>query len=181
MGYTTYFDGEFEVTPPLNAAQINYLRAFSETRRMKRNEAATALRSDPLRDAVGLTVGVDGGYFVGAGGFRGQEGGVFDNGVRPDDIIDYNCPPKGQPGLWCQWIPSEDGTRIEWDDGEKFYDYVEWIEYLVEHFLEPWGCKINGFVRWSGEDGDDRGVIYAKDNMVEAVCDDITNRGPSWE
>lgn len=179
MGYTTSFDGEFTITPPLNAAQVAYLKKFSETRRTKRDEAKTALRPDPIRDAVGLPVGPDGGYFVGANGFRGQEAGIF--GDPPaDDVIDHNYSPKDQPGLWCQWTPSEDGTRLEWDGGEKFYGYVEWLEYLVQHFLDPWGRMLNGEVRWCGEESDDRGVIYAKDNLIDAVMDEIVNPGPSW-
>jgi hypothetical protein len=41
-------------------------------------------------------------------------------------IIDHNYPPENQPGLWCQWIPNEDGTAICWDGGEKFYNSIEW-------------------------------------------------------
>ena len=50
--------------------------------------------------------------------------------------------------------------------GEKFYDYVGWIEYLIANFLKPWGYVLNGEVEWHGEDGDDRGMIVVKDNVV---------------
>jgi hypothetical protein len=36
MGYTTDFDGHIQVSPPLNADEIAYLKKFNETRRMKR-------------------------------------------------------------------------------------------------------------------------------------------------
>jgi len=158
MGYDTDFEGQFAVTPPLADNHRTYLAKFSETRRMKRNAEMTAGRPDPLREAVGLPVGIDGGYFVGAEGFAGQE--------QAQDIVNGNAAPSGQPGLWCQWVPTEDGTAIEWDGGEKFYDYVEWLEYLIEHFLKPWGYRLNGEVKWQGEDMDDRGLLTVTDTEV---------------
>jgi hypothetical protein len=135
-----------------------YLKLFNETRRMKRDAAVAARLPDPVREAVGLPVGSEGGYFVGAGGHAGQD--------RDESVLDYNEPPAGQPGLWCQWTPSEDRTAIVWDGGEKFYSYGEWLEYLIEHFLGPWGYVLNGEMRWLGEADEDRGTIRVADNVV---------------
>ena len=165
MGYTKDFTGEFTVTPALDAAQVAYLAAFNKTRRMQRDEQVTVTRPDPVRDAVGLPVGPQGGYFVGAGGGYGQE----DGDRKSLGIVDYNQPPTGQPGLWCQWEPSADGGTIAWDGGEKFYDYVEWLEYLVENFLKPWGRVLSGEVTWSGEDEEDRGKIVVRENKVSTL------------
>lgn len=55
---------------------------------------------------------------------------------------------------------------IAWNGHEKFYDYVEWLEYLVENFLKPWGYKLNGTVTWQGEDSGDFGKIIVKENVV---------------
>lgn len=87
------------------------------------------------------------------------------------------------PGIWCQWVPTEDGAGIEWDEGEKFYEYTDWLEYIVEHFLKPWGYVLNGKVDWEGEARDDVGTIYVKDNKIEAVKGrrQIVTSGPSWE
>jgi hypothetical protein len=171
MGYSTSFSGEWTITPPLEARHAQYLRAFNETRRMTRNAVLTAQMPDGLRERAMLPVGEEGGYYVGARGPFGQD-------LTPD-ILDYNRPPAGQPGLWCQWTPNEDGTALVWDEGEKFYFYVEWLTYLIGHFLEPWGYRLNGEVRWQGEDSDDRGVIYVRDNQVAAALDRITNE-PPW-
>ncbi len=157
MGYTTDFNGSFDLDKPLTVAQKNYLDKFSETRRMKRDAKVNAL-PDPFRNSVGLPVGAEGAYFVGAAGFAGQD--------RDPSIVDYNSPPNGQPSLWCQWIPTEDGKGIVWDGGEKFYSYIEWLEYLIENFLKPWGYKLNGEVEWQGEDSDDFGKIVVKNNKV---------------
>jgi len=159
MGYTTDFTGEFTLDKPLTAAHAAYLRQFSETRRMCRNPFATEIRPDPLRMAVGLSVGDEGGYFVGEGGFAGQDDGP--------DVLKHNDPPVGQPGLWCKWEPNEDGTAIVWSEAEKFYSYVEWLEYLIAHFLKPWGYALNGEVEWQGEEPDDRGIIFVWNNTVK--------------
>lgn len=159
MGYTTDFQGEFKLNKPLTTKHRVYLTKFAETRRMLRNPVRAAKLPDPERLAVGLLVGNDGEYFVGAQGFAGQE--------HDDSIIDYNTPPSTQPGLWCQWIPTEDGTAIVWDGGEKFYEYVEWLEYLINNFLAPWGYVLNGEVEWFGEDANDRGKIVVSNNVVK--------------
>lgn len=159
MGYTTDFDGSFELAEPLTAAQVAYLCKFSETRRMKRDADKAALLPDPERIAVGLPIGKDGEYFVGGKGHAGQD--------HDKSIIEYNNPPSTQPGLWCHWTPSEfDRGIIVWDGGEKFYDYIEWLQYLIKNFLEPWGHTINGIVRWSGEDKEDIGEIVVSNNVV---------------
>ncbi len=83
-----------------------------------------------------------------------------------DSVLDSNKPPKGQPGLWCQWVPNKLGTAIFWNQAEKFYSYVEWLEYLLKHFLTPWGYVVDGKVDWQGEEDSDRGTILVKDNKV---------------
>jgi len=147
MGYTTEFSGSVAIEPPLNADEIAYLNKFSETRRMNRR---------------------NGPYFVDGGGFAGQ--------AHEEDVIDYNSPPPGQPGQWCQWAPTEDGTAIEWDGGEKFYDSAEWMEYLIDHFLKPGALAdlpflqknhvVNGVIKAQGEDMDDRWKIIVQNNAV---------------
>ncbi len=158
MGYTTDFDGKFNLDRPLSPEHFAYLQTFSQTRRITRDAAKTALMSDAIRESVGLPVGEQGGYFVGSPNDYGQD--------RTADVTDYNRPPIGQPGLWCQWTPNDDGTAIEWDQGEKFYAYVEWIKYLIRHFLAPWGYVINGEVTWEGESKGDMGAIVIVNNDV---------------
>jgi hypothetical protein len=168
MGYTTEFKGKFKLDRPLTDAHKAYLEAFSNTRRMARDAAVTEKREDALRLAVDLPVGVEGGYFVGAGGTCGQEGMMGEGGDRETlGILDVNRHPRDQPGLWCQWAPNENGTAIEWDGGEKFYHYVEWLSYIIEHFMKPWGYVLNGSVKWKGEERGDRGTIVVTDNVVE--------------
>jgi len=155
MGYSTDFDGSIKVSPPLSQEEINYLTKFSETRRMNRKE---------------------GDYFVDGGGLFGDN--------HDDDVIDYNSPPAEQPGLWCQWVVSEDGEFIEWDGNEKFYEADAWMQYIVAHFIgeapiakqvDPTrfaflqGHTCEGEIFASGEDSDDLWKIEVRDNVVSRV------------
>lgn len=83
-------------------------------------------------------------------------------------------PFPNMPGFWCQWTASDDGRYLMWDGGEKFYDYVEWLKYLIEHFIKPWGKTLNGEVEWYGEDREDIGKIVVKDNEVTVKEGQVT-------
>jgi hypothetical protein len=158
MGYTTDFTGRFDLDQPLTRPHEQYLSRFSETRRMRRDASLTAKLPDTEREGVELPIGEQGGYYVGDQSFCGQS--------HTEDILDYNDPPDGQPGLWCQWVPTEDAGGIEWNGTEKFYCYTEWLVYLIEHFLKPWGYTLSGTVTYQGEESGDFGEIVVKDNEV---------------
>lgn len=163
MGYTTYFTGEFSIMPALTAEHRAYLAQFAEIRHMKRDVAKLAALPDPLREAVGLPLGVEGEFYVGtADTITSQD--------QDGTVLDINREPSTQPDLWCQWRPSDDGSAIVWDEGEKFYAYVEWLNYLVSNFLTPWGYSLAGEVYWSGEDDNDRGRIVIKSPSNEVIA-----------
>ncbi len=145
MGYDTNFTGAFQLNKPLTVKDFTFLKKLNETRRMARNVDESLY-------------GVEGEFYVDGGGFAGQD--------RESNIIDFNLKPKTQPSLWCKWVPNEDGTAIEWDGVEKFYSYVEWIEYLIEKILAPRGYVLNGEVNWQGEENGDEGIICIVDNVV---------------
>lgn len=107
---------------------------------------------------MGLPLGQNAEYFVGGIGHFGQD--------HDASIVDRTSPPGSQPGLMCQWIPTRDGRAIKWDGIEKFYEYVEWIKYLITHFLKPWNYTLNGTVHWQGEDPTDEGIIEVQNNNV---------------
>jgi len=181
MGYYTELSGKFTLDRPLSSEHRVYLEEFNKTRRMARTVKAARKLPDPVREAAGLPLGVDGAFYVGGSSEilqikRGESYSAACKraGVRP------NRPPKGQPSLRCPWVPSADGSAVIWDDVEKPDEYVEWLEYLVANFLVPWGYRIDGEVHWRGDDSDDRGTIFVKRNQIEAVHDVISNPGPSW-
>ena len=166
MGYSTDFEGHFDLDKPLTEAHAEYLVLFGGTRRMKRDEAITATRPDPVRKAVGLPVGAQGEYFVGEGGPFGQVLGLGGRG-QGQGVLDNNSSPETQPGLWCQWVPTEDHKGIIWDGSEKFYGYIAWLEYIIENFLRRWGYTLSGEVAWRGEETHDTGTIYVLMNRVQ--------------
>jgi hypothetical protein len=70
---------------------------------------------------------------------------------------------------YCDWeVDTDDNGAqfVAWNGSEKFYDYVEWITYMIKQFFVPWGRKLNGEVEWYGEDRDDIGKIVIEDNKV---------------
>ena len=70
------------------------------------------------------------------------------------------------PGIWCDWAPTRDGRGIEWNGSAKFYDYVGWLEFIMDHFLDEWGITLSGTVKYRGEDFDDAGTITVEDGKV---------------
>lgn len=164
MGYNTEYYGRVEIEPPLNEVERQYLKAFSESRRMQR---------------------VGGPYAV-----EPKDSHIWNNPNRayPPEVIEYNYPPEGQPGLWCNWEPTEDGTALEWNGQEKFYDGPEWMEYLIEHFLKPdalskfdeqfqavsankfeYNHKLNGILEAQGEEPGDHWFLVVHNNFVEVI------------
>ena len=80
------------------------------------------------------------------------------------------------PGIWCQWIINID-KKLEWNGAEKFYNYIEWLEYLIKNIFAPRGYKLDGRIRFQGERFLDIGIIYVKDNSVRKIygLDDVTD------
>jgi len=147
MGYTTEFQGSWKLNKKLHPKLHEFLNKLGETRRMKRR--------------VSRIYGVEGEFWVYSEEFCGQD---FDNPNIPNGSSSE--PPCTQPGLWCQWIPNKQGTAILWDGNEKFYQYQDWITYIVNKILAPNGYILNGIVTWQGESDDDKGSITIKDNII---------------
>ena len=120
MGYSTDFDGSFDINPSLTYEQQQWLITFSQERHEDRD----------------------------------------------------------LPGIWCQWIPKEihendmykhSRSELVWDGHEKFYNYVEWLQYLIDNFFNPRSMTLNGIVKWQGEHMGDRGKIVVVNNIVNTT------------
>ncbi len=110
---------------------------------------------------------------------------------RGPDTIDYNRETEGQPSLWCDWEPSDDGATISWNGMEKFHDADRWMSYLIDTFLKPsarvlyeldapvegryyvpefdhfaFDHVVNGTIDAQGDDPDDRWQLVVVDNEV---------------
>ncbi|MHB0929388.1 MAG: hypothetical protein ACYC3W_10905 [Candidatus Nanopelagicales bacterium] len=169
MGYTSYFTGNVRVTPPLNSVEITYLTAFSETRRMDRERGPYFVdppisTSGPKTNSLSLALDYN----------------KISDTMQKKEWVNYNQPPEGQPGLWCQWVPALDGKSIAWNEAEKFYNSAEWMQYLIDHFIgdQPIarqqypdavfleGHTVSGKIEVSGEDEDDHWFLEVIDNQV---------------
>jgi hypothetical protein len=76
---------------------------------------------------------------------------------------------------------SEDRTCIVPEGEESRHGLRMWLRLLIEHMLGPRGYVLSGEIWWrAGDDSDDRGCIYVKENQLEAVDDFLFNPGPSW-
>ena len=158
MGYTTDFNGTLKFNKEVTEELKNFINNFSNSRRMERNnEKIKEVFPDWENQCYKGNLGREGEYFIGGNGFKGQG--------EDQSIINFNYPPITQPGLWCQWIINDNG-ELEWDGGEKFYCYVEWLEYLIENFFDPEGYILNGIIGYQGESFDDYGDIVVIDNDV---------------
>jgi hypothetical protein len=188
MGYTTDFNGSFELSRPATAEEREYVNRIADTRRMQRDvtklmELYKGEHGNPFaKDKTNAdeVYGFKGEYDGNMG--QSNDASVIDHNAASGEIAwkDYNGDWEKrdemqkainadiikQPGLWCQWR-LDDETTLAWDGSEKFYNYIEWLQYLIAHFFEPWGIKVNGEVTWQGEDNADIGKIIVKDNEIE--------------
>lgn len=156
MGYTTDFWGDgFTITPEPSEDIVALINGLASTRRMKRDMS----KLFPGEDVS--IYGTEGEFYYNPETTNfGQEEDV--------SILEYNYPPRTQPGLWLQWQYNTETKVLEWDGGEKFYNYVKWMQYLIDKILEPKGYVVNGEVEWQGESPDDRGKMTVVNNQVSA-------------
>ncbi len=158
MGYQTDFEGEFTLDRPLDDETYAFLCKLAKTRRMARDTSKLPA-PDADHSSFGFeTWGRDGAYYVHGGGVYGQE--------RDASVLEPEAAPHGQPGPWCQWVPSDDRLHIGWDGGEKFYDYEEWLQWIVHHVLAPRGYHLSGEIEWQGEEPSDRGKLILDRNAL---------------
>lgn len=121
MGYTTEFDGRFEIDrlPP----------------------AEVILRFNELD-------GIDG---------------------RETDDVDM-------PDGYNQWVLTKDLRHIAWDGNEKFYGYVEWLQYIIDKVLLPNNLFLSGSVAYAGEDAKDNGILTIEaDKVVQRPHAEVGN------
>lgn len=185
MGYLTEFEGALTLMPPASLQQVEYLKVFSMSRHVKRDVKMLwrQFRGEHGNPFVHReqTYGNEGEYFA-----KEEDGENFLEEMKDPSIIDYNSSPgcpkyacrdyiqlkrdaveKGaMPDLYCGWIVCQDGSKLEWNEEEKFYSYVEWLNYLVKHFFEPWGIALNGEILWQGESESDKGRIRVEQNVI---------------
>jgi len=160
MGYTTDFTGSININKKVDKSTKELLDGLSSTRRMKRNPEKLAIILGISEEECINKYGEDAKHYFDNSGNYGNLGQHM-----TDDIVNYNYPPANHPGLWCNWCLGENEQSIEWTGGEKFYEYIQWMKYIVNE-LEMRGYTLNGSIQWEGEDERDKGCILVTDNNV---------------
>jgi hypothetical protein len=182
VGYTTKFWGELYFDSPIDVKLKDYINKFSEIRHMKQNNKEIMKQnSEWERHCFNGLLGVEGAYYLGSPSAERLRGERIEEWLlrtyQDKCIIDYNNPPTGVPGLWCDWYINNRGN-LEWTGREKFYNYVEWLEYLIKHFFSPEGYFLNGELVFRGERDEDGGFIIVSNNRVKVRClNDRPERG----
>lgn len=141
MAYINKVQGQFYISPNLSESHLEYLKRFTELRRMKRDPIKTEKRLDIVRKSVNLPAGQEGEYYV------GQYVSHYEQ-TSAEDVIDSNQPPITQPSLWCDWKFRKNRFFMSKGDDELFYYehdvYIKWFHYLLDNFLHPWGYFVSG-------------------------------------
>lgn len=90
-------------------------------------------------------------------------------------LLEFNEDPDliegSHPDSYMQWVPTESLDGIVWDGNEKFYNYTEWMQWLLL-WLGDRGVTASGELLWSGEEVGDVGVLSVLNGVATA------NRGP---
>jgi hypothetical protein len=150
MAYEIVVFGSLAIEPPLNRDEVEYLQAFSQSRRVLRERGPYAVEQ---------TAGYE----------------VPDSPTVMADVLDNGRPAEDQPGLWCPWTVSDDGRQLEWDEIVEHNSHADWLHYLIAHFLtgealaqadveragevERFGRfsfdhRLNGILEFEGEDAE---------------------------
>lgn len=147
----------------LNQVQsLSFVNALNRTRRMKRDLSKIGITNPSY-------FGVEGEFYIDPDAL-GAQGDTID-----DSVLNVNDYPSTQFGLNMDWRVTydliDDAFYLEWDGAEKFYDYVPWLEYLIENIFIPKGFNLNGAIEWFGEERSDIGSITVRDNVMTVVGD----------
>lgn len=132
------FQGHFTLNKQLTPALHEFLNKLNQSRRMG-------------RFCDNEIYGFQGEFYV-------------DDAAVP--ILNTNTPPITQPSLYCCWKPTEDGLGIEWDRNENFYEFTEWLNYIVNKILIPNDYSLTGDVDWVGDDPYEGGVLCVDNNFI---------------
>ena len=108
--------------------------------------------------------------------------------LTPEDwayyYVHYRGRTKGReypltPDSYCDWVvPHEARDTFRWDGSEKFYNWGDWIRYLIAEFFAPRGYALNGEMKWRGKDALDVGRITVKNNHLDLKTGHVPDSTP---
>jgi len=165
MGYTTNFEGEFTFNKQVDKELEKYVNNFARTRHMLYN-TEWIKKELPFWRAFTFD-----GNLGKNGCLIADENHVFDVWPNENEKWVKDVNDSGDcPSLWANW-KIENNTLV-WNGAEKFYSYVEWLEFYITNFFEPNDLKLSGVVYFYGEDREDCGSIIIDENFVKQYYKD---------
>ncbi len=156
--YHIRFRRHLKLSPIATPEQVLYIQNFAKTRRIKRDSAILMKR---FNGEYGLNgnYGIEGEFYVGG-----------EDAFSPDkdySILDFDNPSSNQFSLKCEWTVTDDGKKLVWTKNELFYEYLNWLNYMIDNFFIPWNIKLNGTLTYQGQqEKEDAGIITVKNNIV---------------
>lgn len=160
MDYYIETNGTLKLKKPLTKTHATYLYEFSCAQRQARDVRKLERVADPVRAAVGLPLGTWGNYCVLGEMAMQKTPSLYES------IIHANIPPLDQPSSWCNWIPIDCGREIRLCNLDCSGKPVEWLQYILKHFLTPWGYELNGQLSWQDESSREKSVIKVSNNRI---------------
>jgi len=165
--------GFFQLSRPLRDSEMAFLNAFSQMPRQKLDvvkvqEVFQGEYGNPFPKRKGKDVyGEEGEYYVGS---------LL--ATHKVEAVVGDEAPATQPSSWCHWCAER--TRLLWDGEEEFEKPVEWLRYVIKHFLDPWGIAVDGAVQWQGFDvPHDRGTISVWSSKIHVHQDMLDTESDS--
>lgn len=164
MGHGTNFLGHLDITPPLNDAEADWLRAFAEIdRRHYRDPYDVAMNPRVVEQ-------------------EDAHAARWTDDSTPDPFASLS-PRDGTPYPHLPWVPCGLGCCLRWNGAEKSRMALEWLEYLTDHFLRPgahaqtsgkpefahftFDHEVNGTLACERDDTDELYLIRARDNTFD--------------
>jgi len=86
--------------------------------------------------------------------------------IKLQDKDYYYFEKQAMPDTRLSWEIQADRQTFEWDGSEKFYSYIEWIEYIIKEVLSPAGYFLSGNIIWQGANMLDIGQIKVVRNKI---------------
>jgi len=91
-------------------------------------------------------------------------------------LNEYNPYVKGKkdsnkPQSYCQWVVDADKKHLSWDGQEKFYHYVEWLDYIIKKILKPKHYVLSGELIAEGEniESDVSKIVIKNNKLTHAI------------
>ena len=153
-----YFQGAFNLTPALSAAQAAYLDAFLAVQHGFWPPEYIRQQPDLLRDAVGLPLGEDAAFYVGhcSNGLKGRHPFI-------DKHRTTSPGPGDQPHCGrCPWQLSSDQRQLLPSKKKLTTMPLKWLAWLVTYILAPWKINLTGLASYDDPCTSQEGRIVAE-------------------